>query len=87
VEGLASHGLRWHTANGEPLQALEGLPHLEGARRAKLRYKAIAVDGEEQEDTTIYSLDEVPDEITLEWWAKYKHNFYFEGKHMMLKKR
>ena len=27
-------------------------------------------NGGEVEDTTIYSSDEVPDEITMEWWQK-----------------
>jgi hypothetical protein len=86
VEGIAPHGLRWYGTDGEPLVALDGYPHLEGVRRARMRYRAFAADTEQQEDTTIYSLDEVPDKITLGWWAKYKHNFYFEGKRMMLKK-
>ena len=41
---------------------------------------------EEAEDTTIHSLDEVPDEITREWRRKYGHNFCFKGNRMMLKK-
>ena len=37
------------------------------------------------EDTTIYSLDEVPDMISREWWKKYGHNFRFEGNRLLLK--
>ena len=33
----------------------------------------------------IYSLDEVPNEISMEWWQKYKHNFFFKGNRMYLR--
>jgi hypothetical protein len=41
----------------------------------------------EDDDNTIYSVDEVPDVVSREWWLKYKHNFYWEGNRLMLKKR
>jgi len=108
VEGTAPNGLRWYGADGEPLEANVGCPHLEGHREGSARFTmeprggassrgaqagvppgtdvTRENNGEEVEDTTIYSTDEVPDEMTMEWWQKYKHNFYFEGNRMMLKK-
>ena len=57
----------WSTVEKAPRGAQAGVPHGTDATREK--------NGAEVEDTTFYSLDEVPDEITLEWWAKYKLNF------------
>jgi hypothetical protein len=41
---------------------------------------------DEEEDTTLYSLDEVPAEVDSAWWQKYGHNFEFKGMRAMLKK-
>lgn len=37
-------------------------------------------------EATIFDLDEVPDVIDGEWWRKHKHNFFFKGDRMYLKK-
>ena len=38
-------------------------------------------------DTTLHSLDEVPDEVSAGWWQAHKHNFVFKGNRVFLKSR
>ena len=88
LEGFRKTGLRYRTEShaDTPRSAPRGAPR--GAQaEASLGIDATRENNSAKvEDTTIYSLDEVPDKITHEWWQKYKHNFYFKGNRMMLKK-
>jgi len=89
VEGEAPYRLKWKGADGRPLDEL-----LSGMEKRKRRYRVErGVDAPrgafqnliESEDTAIYSLDDIPDEIDSAWWQKHAHNFVFKGNRIVLK--
>jgi hypothetical protein len=98
VEGKAPHGLCWNDPQGKATKTR--LTDEDEVRRYTLEpgqddprgsYGSRGSFGslksiEEEEDTTIYSLDEVPAEVDSAWWQKYGHNFEFKGMRAMLKK-
>ncbi len=87
VEGIAPYGLTWTTKNGTSVKKYVSRPPEEKVLFEKTGRKVSPQgDGDPPfEDTTIYSLDEVPDMISREWWKKYGHNFRFEGNRLLLK--
>jgi len=96
VTGQAPSGLTWlgpdmkpvglffsHDVLGEPEYVKE--IDLSGSRRAPRG--ARSWETRIPEGTTIDALDEVPDEVSAEWWRVHNHNFVFNGGRIMLKKK
>jgi hypothetical protein len=84
VKGRAPHGLVWRNADGAALES-----RFE-ARNEILEYILETEGGDPRgsfmdEDATIHSLDDVPDEANSAWWRKFGHNFEFRGRHAILK--
>ncbi len=96
VAGRAPNGLRWLSADRKPIvffasQKTRAVP--EYVKEIGLTTHEAAPRGVETceanpfGDTTIHSLDEVPDEVSAEWWQAHKHNFAFKGNRVFLKSR
>jgi hypothetical protein len=88
VQGVAPHRLRWTGADGRLLSAPMTLGEvkkyaMEGRR--DVPRGTFFEDLKQAEDTTIYSLEEIPEEIDSAWWRKHQHNFVFKGNRITLK--
>ena len=89
IGGEAPYGLKWFDANGTPLDKTI----LVETRKRFTVFLKNKKDGpcgalglpEEKENNTIYSLDEVPDRVSAEWWQKHAHNFEAKGNRFVLK--
>jgi hypothetical protein len=99
VEGEAPHGLRWFDREGRAIDTRLTADNktiyytlesdrftMESGQNDPRGSSGSREPTKEEEDSTIYSLDEVPDEVDSAWWRKYGHNFEFKGKRLMLKK-
>jgi hypothetical protein len=84
VKGNAPHGLQWFDADGEPLGGREKTKELARFEYTTRQDTGSHIPGR-TDNTTIYSLDEVPSEIDSAWWRKYGHNFEIKGKRLVLK--
>ncbi|MFH2002991.1 MAG: HNH endonuclease signature motif containing protein [Planctomycetota bacterium] len=60
-------------AQGDGYSHVDSHAHVDGSPHPR-QLEAI------EEETKIYSLDEVPDYIDSEWWRKHGHNFQFQGR-------
>ena len=100
VKGDAPYGLKWTASDGADLSESSNCLSGVAAFPEKPSYKIDTthsdprgsngtgiVPGAPYEDTTIYSLEEVPDQVDSAWWRKYSHNFDLKGRRLVLKKR
>ena len=86
VEGEVPFGLVWRDREGKRLD--EGIPAVGKSMRYTVDHGGKVPreprEAPSEEDTTIYSLDEVPDQVDSAWWRKYGHNFEFKGTRLVL---
>ena len=101
VEGIAPYGLLWNGRNGKiqdgseleqmherfvyGLERRACVPRGTEEERGRSPEASVSYSGATEKDTTIYSLDQVPDRVDSKWWQKYGHNFIFKGKRAHLK--
>ena len=92
VTGISPEGLEWFDGKGRPLDQRMSTPG-NGKKRYSKDHKGSdprwVVDHQgvvdehgaedQQEDTTLTSLDQIPDKIDSAWWRKHSHNLVCRG--------
>ncbi len=86
VAGQAPNSLVWLGPDKTPIDSLV----LQNASAAPEYVKEIDLSAREAAPrgiggTIIYSVDEVPDEVSADWWREHAHNFVFKGNRILLK--
>ena len=92
VKGISPEGLEWFNGKGKPLDERMTTPG-NGKKRYSKEHKGSdpewVVDHQgaedQQEDTTLTSLDQIPDRIDSAWWRKHSHNLVCRGNRFFLK--